>query len=387
MTLEADAVPLSDGDADVVMRELVTSSGHRIGRATLNAEATLNALSLEMIRTLGMQLRRWAADERIVCVFLEGAGARAFAAGGDIRALYGSMRRNHEAGERVDPYAEDFFEAEYRLDHQLHTFPKPVLAWGNGVVMGGGLGLFSASTLKIVTESTRIAMPEITIGLFPDAGATRLLAGMARHQALYLALTGSHMNAADALALGIATHFIDHGRKGEVLNLLREHDWRGQASDADALAPRLSELGATIPLPPSQIEMHDASLRAALGEADQNLTEVATSLSSLAGGGEWIDRGLETFSRGCPTTAGIIVEQIRRAPALDLAASFCLELVIATHCARNAEFAEGIRALIIDKDNRPRWRYASIDDVQWSWVLEHFEPPWAENPLADLTAS
>ncbi|MEE9254993.1 MAG: enoyl-CoA hydratase/isomerase family protein, partial [Pseudomonadales bacterium] len=125
-------------------------------------------------------------------------------------------------------------------------------------------------------------------------------------------------------------------------------------------------------------------IRTALGGERKSLCEIATSLSELAGAGPWIDRGLETFSNGCPTSAGIIVEQIRRAPALDLDEGFGLELVIATHCARNSDFAEGIRALIIDKDNRARWRFDSVEDVDWSWVLAHFEPPWDENPLADL---
>ncbi len=222
MTADSGRVLLNDADAPVLLREQRTASGHKIGFAPLNAEATLNSLSLAMIRLLASQLARWAEDEETVCVLLDGAGERAFSAGGDIQALYRSMVRNHEAGEEVDPYAQTFFEAEYRLDHQLHTYPKPVLAWGSGIVMGGGLGLFSASTLRVVTQRARIAMPEITIGLFPDAGATRLLAGMARHQALFLALTASHMNAGDALRLGLATHFADHAAKPEVFEALTD---------------------------------------------------------------------------------------------------------------------------------------------------------------------
>lgn len=386
MTVARDPVLLSAADAPVLLREQRTTSGHKIGFATLNAEATLNAMSLEMIGLLAAQLASWAQDEEIVCVFLDGAGERAFAAGGDIQALYRSMVRNHQAGETVDAYAEDFFEAEYRLDHQLHTYTKPLVAWGNGIVMGGGLGVFSASTLRVVTQNARIAMPEITIGLFPDAGATRLLAGMARHRGLFLALTASHMNAGDALALGLATHFIDHAAKAEVVELLGDVAWRGQARhDGALLGERLAGLSTELAPPPSQLEAHDDAIFAALGDTGESLVEVAASLSQLAGTGEWIDRGLQTFSNGCPTSAGIIVEQMRRAPALNLAEGFGLELVLATHCARNTDFAEGIRALIIDKDNRPRWRFASVEAVDWSWVLAHFEPPWEENPLADLT--
>lgn len=378
------SVLLNDVNSPVVLREQRTASQHKIGLATLNSEPTLNSLSLEMIGIISNQLDRWSEDEELVCVFLEGAGERAFAAGGDIQALYRAMTRSHEEARNVGAYAEEFFEAEYRLDHQLHTYPKPVLAWGNGVVMGGGLGVFSAAGIRVVTENSRIAMPEITIGLFPDAGATHLLGNLPRHQALFLALTASHMNAGDAMALELATHFVAQAKKSAVLEAMTHIEWLAQPRrDAELIGEQLNELVGVATLPASQMRAHDDIIRDALADCDEPI-EIGSALRGLAGSHPWIDRGLETFSRGCPTSAGIIVEQIRRAGQLDLEQGLRLELVIATHCARNTDFAEGIRALIIDKDNRPRWRFASLEELPWTWVLEHFEPPWRVNPLSDL---
>lgn len=376
---------LNAPDASVVLREVRSDSGHKVGLATLNSEATLNSLSLEMIHLLAPQLDRWAEDDAIVCVFLDGAGERAFAAGGDIQALYRSMVKNHQAGRVVDFYAGDFFEAEYRLDHQLHIYPKPVVVWGTGIVMGGGLGIFSAADVRVVTASSRIAMPEITIGLFPDAGATHLLADLPRHQALFLALTGARMSAGDAMAIGLGTHLIEQAQKAAVLDALMDMEWLGVTERDNArLFERLGEFATSMGESASLLLGHDGTLSAALSGA-QELEEIGAALMSLANFDPWVDRCLETFAEGCPTSAGIIVEQLRRATDLTLEESLRLELVIATHCARNTDFAEGIRARIIDKDNRPQWRFSSLEALPWDWVLGHFQPPWPENPLADLS--
>ena len=180
--------------------------GH-IAVATLNVPATLNSLDLTMVDALAAALVQWRDDPAVAMVYLRGAGDRAFCAGGDIQALYRSCKANREAGRRVDSYAEDFFEREYRLDYVL-TFPKPVLCFGHGVVMGGGLGLLAASRFRVVTPKSRVAMPEITIGLFPDAGGTTLLSAMPGSLGLFLGLTGTHFRGGDARALGLGTHLI-----------------------------------------------------------------------------------------------------------------------------------------------------------------------------------
>src|SRR5690625_3226254 len=185
----------------VIFDELPTPDGGRIGIARLNSPKSLNALSLEMARQLDAKLQAWAVDSSVVAVWLEGVGDRAFCAGGDVVALYRSIVEEEErrtaAGEtRFD---ETYFTIEYQLDYRIHTYPKPILVWGNGIVMGGGMGLMVGASRRLVTETTLLAMPEVTIGLYPDIGASWFLNKMPLGIGAYLGLTGAQLNARDAL--------------------------------------------------------------------------------------------------------------------------------------------------------------------------------------------
>lgn len=375
---------LNDAAAPVLLFEHATGSGHVLAEARLNSEATLNALSLDMIDILHPAVDRWARDARVVAVLLTGSGERAFSAGGDIQALYHAMVRNHRAGEIVDDYPDRFFEHEYRLDHRLHTFAKPLVSVGHGVVMGGGLGIFSGARYRVVTEKSRIALPEITIGLFPDAGATWLLRGMPAHAATFTAVTGAHLNGADALRVGIATHAVAAGQRDRVRAVLLDAPWQGDAAaDHQTIAERLEALSgdadAAAELPPAQIDAVPDHL-----EPSGTILQVVERVRALAGRSDWIDGGIAALNRGCPTSVGIVVQQLQRAPGFGLGDAFRMEMVVATHCARNPDFAEGVRALIIDKDNQPRWRYPTIEALPEAYVAAHFEAPWPDNPLADL---
>src|SRR5690606_15192614 len=189
-----------------------------IGIATLNVPRALNALSLEMIDLLKMQLDDWQQDARIAAVWLDAEGDKAFCAGGDVVRLYQSMV-DTPTGER-NHYAEAFFGREYQLDYLLHTYGKPVICWGHGIVMGGGLGLMSGCSHRVVTEKSRIAMPEITIGLHPDVGGSWFLSRMPGRTGLFLGLTGANINAADALYIGLADRAIGSGLKAQVFDAL-----------------------------------------------------------------------------------------------------------------------------------------------------------------------
>ena len=362
----------------VLVEEHAAADGHVVAAVTLNVEATLNSLSLEMARVIAAALRRWRNDERVACVLFRGAGERAFCAGGDIQALYSAMVKNHAAGRTVDAYPFQFFEHEYRLDHLIHTYPKPVVAVGHGVVMGGGLGIFSASRFRVVTEASRIACPEVTIGLFPDAGASWLLRNLDPAVALFLGCTGSHVNGADALRTGIATHSVAAEARQQALAALLAADYGGDTGDVARVDAALAALPGA-PLPEPQAGAVPARLSIAGSYAD-----VADRIAALKGASRWVDRGIATMRRGCPTSVGILIEQLRRAPGLTLADCFRLEITVATHCARNRDFAEGVRALIVEKDNRPQWRFGDLNGLDAAHVLGHFEPPWPQNPLHDL---
>ena len=368
----------ASGNTDVLFEEHPTAGGQVVAQVTLNVEATLNSLSLGMAHSIAAALRDWRTDGRVASVLFRGAGERAFCAGGDIQALYAAMVKNHAAGGVVDPYPFEFFEHEYRLDHLIHTYPKPVVALGHGVVMGGGLGIFSAARYRVVTEASRIACPEVTIGLFPDAGATWLLRNLDQALALYLGCTGSHINAADALQTGIATHCVAAASREAVATALAGVAYAGSGSDGRRVDAALSALPRA-PLPDPQV-----------GDVPEELSltgsyeDVADRIAGLAGTSRWVDRGIAAMQRGCPTSVGVVIEQLRRAPDLTLADCFRLEMAVATHCAHNEDFAEGVRALIIEKDNAPQWRFGDLNGLHAAHVLAHFDPPWPQNPLHDL---
>ena len=363
----------------IVCSEHSLAGGYVLAQAELSVAATLNSLSLEMTRLLTAALDGWATREDVAAVLITGSGEKAFCAGGDIQALYHAIGANHAAGSIVDDYPFRFFEEEYRLDYQLHTYPKPVVCSGHGIVMGGGLGIFSASRFRVITERSRLAVPEITIGLFPDAGASWTLRNMPGHFASFLGLSGSHANAADALLAGMGTHTVAHDARHAVGVQLQQLPLTADATrNAELIEESLGEL-APVSLPES--ELSAVPERAVLVEDFE--AEIAATLA-LEGTSAWIDRGLSNLRNGCPTTAGIVVEQLRRVPHMTLADTFRMELTVGTHCATNTDFREGVRALLIDKDNQPAWKFGSLVDLEWSHVLSHFEAPWPDHPLADL---
>ncbi len=376
------SAPVNDTDQPVLLFEHATGSGHVLAEARLNSEKTLNSLSLPMIEILHPALDRWAADGRVAGVLITGSGDRAFSAGGDIQALYHAMVRNHEAGETIDPYPERFFEEEYRLDYRIHTYPKPVVSVGHGVVMGGGLGIFSGAAFRVVTETSRIALPEVSIGLFPDAGATWLLRNLPPHAATFIAMTGAHLNGADALTLGMGTHAVATAERNRVREALLALPWQADAAaDRDAVGAALAELPAA-DMPDARIDAVPASL-----SVDGGLEAAVARVRALAGTSDWVDGAIDTMNRGCPTSVGVVVEQLARAPGLSIGDCFRLEMIVATQCALHRDFAEGVRARLIDKDNQPAWRYDSIESLPAAYVAEHFEAPWPENPLHDLEAT
>ena len=374
---------LNDAADVVLLEEQRTESGHTLAYATLNFEKTLNSLSLPMIELLAPQLARWNARSEVVAVVLRGAGDRAFCAGGDIQALYRGMTRNHAAGHIVDDYPERFFEAEYRLDYAIHRTTKPVLCFGHGVVMGGGLGLFSAAQYRIVTERSRIAMPEVTIGLFPDAGASWILKGLSSAYGVWLGMTGTHMTAADALHIGLATHTIPLVQWVTLTHALAKAAYRADGTDARRIEECIAACGRP-ELSESALAAHRSVLESAIPTLPSTLAETVARLTDLRGRDDWVDRGLATLHSGCPTSVGIVAEQLRRVPDLSLADCFRMELSLATHCARNPDFAEGVRALIIDKDNKPAWHHGSLANLPHDYVLGHFQDLWNKHPLADL---
>lgn len=369
----------------VVFRLVETVSGHRLGFAQLNAEESLNSLSLDMIRLLDARLSDWDKDRSIACVVLHGAGDKAFCAGADIRALYHSIREHSESA--TNPRALAFFSEEYRLDFRIHTYSKPVLVWGSGIVMGGGLGLLVGASHRVVTETSRLAMPEISIGLFPDVGGSYFLRRMPGHIGLFTALTGAQLNAGDALFVRLADHFLSSNQREAVFEQLATASWQQTAEGNRAvLTALLSEFSAAqSAMPASNLERHSDTIESL--RAWTTLAEVMEGIGQYAGEDSWLKRAASTLRAGSPTTAALIWELRRRAEGLKLADVFRLELIVALQCCAHPDFAEGVRALLIDKDKAPRWTPATLTQLTSQWLAEHFvAPAWQTgvHPLADL---
>ncbi len=371
--------------SDVLFETIPAKDGRLLGLVTLNAPATLNSLSLEMIDLLTPQLSAWQNDDAIVMVIFQSSSDKAFSAGGDIQALYQSMLA-HPGG--PNPYAEAFFEREYRLDYLIHTYSKPTLVWAHGIVMGGGLGIMGGCSHRIGTQTTRLALPEITIGLFPDAGATWFLSQMPRHWAYFMAWTGCHLNAADGRLVGLIDYLIDNRQQAQVLERLLAESW---SADGEINKQRLDQIlqQAETPaaeFPPSQLAPLETRVAAVMTQVlatEDPVSAFSAAVDSFAND-TFLARAANGIKRGSPTTAHIIHEQLKRAKGMSLKQTFELELVIAVQCSRHPDFTEGVRALLIDKDNTPQWQYGGGEAVPVAWLQAHFTPPWKTNPLADL---
>lgn len=327
-----------------------TDNGFNLGVLQLDSAARLNAQTLAMVRSMDEALLRWQDDASVVAIVLVGTGARGFCAGGDLKALHHAMTA---PGALADGDA--FFAEEYGLCRDLRTYPRPVLAWGQGIVMGGGWGLFAGSHHRIVTESTRLAMPEISIGLFPDVGASRWLHELPGRLGRWLALTASELNAADALWSGAAHVALPDALRPQLKPWLQALPWQGQPDlDAILLREALSAWAAAHPCPLPAARW--APLAARIDTlCHGSLPEIADRLRDVLDTPEF-GEGAGRFYAGSPSSAWLIHLLEHAARELDDDALWALETRIAHHALRYGDFQEGIRAKLIDRDGLPHWQ-------------------------------
>ncbi|HEV2300189.1 MAG TPA: enoyl-CoA hydratase/isomerase family protein [Stellaceae bacterium] len=342
--------------------------GRAGGLATIliNRPQALNSLTLANYRLLAPKLARWARDESVHAVAIRGAGGRAFCAGGDIRAIY-------EAGRGIagDPRLTSvFFREEYELIRQVHRFPKPYVAVVDGITMGGGAGMSVNGAYRVATERTAFAMPETAIGLFPDVGATRFLNRCPGRIGRYLGLTGARLGAADALYCGFATHFVPQGRVEAFYAALGGIAW-GNGAQARQIEAVLAGLaGDPGPAPIARLRpVIDRIFAAASVEA---------ILDALVGEtGEWAGWAEETrvdLDRKSPLSLEVTLRQLDMGRDYDLDAALALEYRLTQHFMQGHDFYEGVRAMLIDKDRAPRWRPASLAEVDAALVDFYFAP-------------
>ncbi|NIF06130.1 enoyl-CoA hydratase/isomerase family protein [Chryseobacterium sp. Tr-659] len=352
------------------MSVLLTEIKNKVGIITLNSEKTLNSLSLEMIEELKTVLEDWKTSSEIACIFLQGAGEKALCAGGDVRKLYDAIIEQRSVDKTQVPQdCFDFFSKEYQVDYAIHTYPKPVIVWGHGIVMGGGIGLMVGASHRIVTERSKLAMPEITIGLYPDVGGTWFLNKMPSAFGIYLGLTGARLDGADCKFLGLADYYAASSSKETILNALHHADWK---ENPYKIVSEILENVSQNDIPDSQAALHESFIRKFEGVS--SLEEFREILLGHNDKDEWINNGVKSFEAGSPSSAHIIFRQLKEGKDLSLEEVFQSELNLSCQCCIHPDFAEGVRALLVDKDMSPKWSPATLEEITEAWVDSYFVP-------------
>ncbi|MGB6054470.1 MAG: enoyl-CoA hydratase/isomerase family protein [Burkholderiaceae bacterium] len=352
---------------------------NRTAFLTLDRPRALNSLSLDMVRAITEVLLAWRDDPAVRAVVVHGSSDKAFCAGGDIRFFHDAGQATPRGGSAL---LEDFFTEEYALNHLIHHYPKPYIALMDGIVMGGGMGVAQAGApcrLRIVTERTKMAMPEVNIGLFPDVGGGFFLSRAPGELGTYLGVTGETVTAADALYAQLADLFVPSERLPALMELLET------APDADlrtAVQVFATPFQTAVDIDDCRLALHRAAI-------DRHFAsdQVAAIVASLAADDSvFAQQTLAVMQKRSPLMMCVTLAQLRRAVHLPIADCLRLERTMVRRCFEHGEVLEGVRALVIDKDNAPRWQPPTLEEVTPEMVERFFAPAWpdAAHPLRDL---
>ena len=326
----------------------------RAGRIRLDRPKAIHALDTGMCAAMLGALAAWRDDPAVEIVLIDHAEGRGFCAGGDIRMIATS-------GAGDGSQARDFFRTEYRLNHALFTYAKPIVAFMDGITMGGGVGISQPAKYRVATEHTRFAMPETGIGLFPDVGGGWFLPRLEGRVGAYLALTGARLDGAECLALGLATHYLPSDKLAEAKARIAQHP--------DRIGGILGELSVTAP--PAAIMQHIDRINRLF--ASDSYEEILAALE--ADGGEWAEKELATLHGKSPQTCKVALRQLKEGGEMhDFAAQMTQEYAIGSRVVQMHDFIEGVRALIIDKDNSPKWDPPTPEAVTDDWIDAIFAP-------------
>ena len=346
-----------DGDAEVLF-------GHRgrLGVITLNRPRAVNALTAGMVDLLLRQLTAWATDDDVAAVLVQGAGERGLCAGGDIVAIYRDMLHG-------GTQTADFWQTEYRVNSLIARYPKPYVALMDGLVLGGGVGISAHGNVRVVTERTRMGMPETTIGFAPDVGGTFLLSRAPGQTGTHAALTGAHLDAGDALFLGLADHYVPSHALPRLVAALEDES-------PEAAVARCAEQPPASALS-GQRDWIDACY------ASDDAGEIVARLRAWTGPG-WEDatEAADTIEAKSPTSVKVTLASLRRAANLTLDEALAQEYRVGIRLLAGPDFREGIRAQVVDKDRNPQWKPATLAEVLPGQVDRFFQP--LDGPELDL---
>jgi enoyl-CoA hydratase/carnithine racemase len=377
----------------VYTNDVLHEQKNGVGFITLNRPKALNALSLEMVREITHALLMWQDDPQVKAVVIRGSNKEgafgSFCAGGDIRYF-------HRAALAGDPSLEDFFTEEYNLNHLIQKYPKPYIAFMDGIVMGGGMGLSQGAALRVVTERTNMAMPETHIGLFPDVGGGYFLSRCNGAMGEYLALTGQQLRGGESLHVGLADVMAAADTLPAVWDTLGTRAWR----DGAEVLQWLRE--ATHSSTTEAFQTKPAWMNASIDEVfalptvnDMENALLQRSADAQHADQAWAEKTLKALHHQSPLMLHVSLEQVRRGRQMDLASELRMERDMVRHCfytqhlnrsGVSSETVEGIRALAVDKDHQPKWNPASIAEVTTEMVQPFFNSPWpaAQHPLRHL---
>lgn len=336
------------------MSDVLISVEGQVGRIRLNRPKAIHALNTGMCAAILDALISWRDDTAVEAVMIDHAEGRGFCAGGDIRMIA-------ESGAGDGSAARDFFRVEYRMNHALFTYAKPVVAFMDGITMGGGVGISQPAKYRVATENTKLAMPETGIGLFPDVGGGWYLSRLAGRTGQYLALTGYRLDGAECLALGLASHYLH----SEALE-----DAKARIiADPQAIDAVLDALSS--PAPDACILAHRGAIDRLF--ASDRLEDVLAALE--ADGGEWAAQQLATLRTKSPQTMKVSLKLLldgKTMPTFE--DEMRQEFAVGSHVVQRHDFIEGVRALIIDKDNAPKWNPANVEEVSDHLIDQIFAP-------------
>lgn len=356
-----------------------TDIKHKTAIITLDRPKALNSLSLDMIRAIIRALYDWRDDDKVDAVVIRSSSERALCAGGDIRFFYDAGRGSPQGGSAL---LEDFFTEEYALNHLIHFYPKPYVAVMDGIVMGGGMGVAQggeSNRMRIVTDRTKMAMPEVNIGLFPDVGGGYFLSRAPGELGTYLGVTGETIGAADALYAGLADVFVPAAELPALWDMIearhagdiREAILRFAEPFKDQADPASSALATSR----NMIDKHFAY---------DDMASIVEALTSDAS--PFAQAVLSTINKRSPLMMSVTLSQLRRSASMGVADCLRMERTMVRHSFEEVEVIEGIRSVVIDKDGAPKWLPSSLADVTPEMVERYFEPAWPSyaHPLRDL---
>jgi enoyl-CoA hydratase len=339
-----------------------------VGWIKLNRPKVINSLNVEMVKLIYQQLQQWKDDKEVYLVCISGEGKKGLCAGGDMRTLYDLKESN------VKEVAFDFFSTEYQMNITIHRYPKPVLVYMDGIVMGGGVGISIGGTHRIVTENTKWSMPEMNIGFYPDVGASYFLNKMPGCIGRYLALTSEIINASDAIYAGVADFYIDSKNWGELEYEILRKTWSSKSvqSELSKLIKKFSK-----PVNPELSYLAEVEEKINKHFAFDSLEEILSSLKNATNNGDkWAEKTIRTLLSKSPISLKVTLHQLKEGKTKSLVDCFKMELALSMNFMDNPDFYEGVRSVLVDKDRSPNWKYHRIEDISEESILNFFK--WNE---------